>query len=89
MRTISGYQFGVFVAHNSDPIVPGASSCIFLHIWGDQSHGPAGTVGCTAMAEFNIRLLLRWLDPTKHPVLVQMPVAQYQRYRKSLGLPLL
>ncbi|MHB8487037.1 MAG: L,D-transpeptidase family protein [Candidatus Acidiferrales bacterium] len=84
MRSISGYRFGVFVANNSNPAKPGAGSCIFLHIWRDQSHG---TVGCTAMTESNIRLLLRWLDPDQHPVLVQMPAAEYLRYRKSLGLP--
>lgn len=87
MRMISGYEYGVFVAHNSDPVQPGAGSCIFLHIWGDQTHGPAGTVGCTAMTESNIRLLLAWLDPRQHPVLVQMPAPEYRRYRQSLGLP--
>lgn len=87
MRAIAGYRDGIFVAHNSDPVHPGAGSCIFLHIWGDQSHGPAGTVGCTAMQQSNILLLLRWLDPAKHPVLVQMPQPEYNRYRKAGHLP--
>ncbi len=87
MRSISAYRFGVFVANNSDTVKPGAGSCVFLHIWHDQSHGSVGTVGCTAMTESNIRLLLRWLDPHDHPLLVQMPAAEYLRYRKSLGLP--
>ncbi|HEV2388018.1 MAG TPA: L,D-transpeptidase family protein [Candidatus Acidoferrales bacterium] len=87
MRSIVGYQDGVFVAFNSDPVEPGIGSCIFLHIWSDQSHGPAGTVGCTAMTKSNVLLLLRWLDPAKHPLLVQMPEPQYTHYRKSLGLP--
>lgn len=78
------YRWGVFVAHNVGPAVSGAGSCIFLHIW----HGPdKGTVGCTAMEQANIELLLRWLDPSKRPVLVQLPAAQYARYRNAWSLP--
>lgn len=78
------YRWGVFVAHNTGPALSGAGSCIFLHIW----LGPdVGTVGCTAMAEANIELLLHWLDPGKHPVLVQLPAAQYAQYRTAWSLP--
>ena len=78
------YRWGVFVAHNVGPAVSGAGSCVFLHIW----QGPeVGTVGCTAMEQVNVELLLRWLDPAKHPVLVQLPAAQYARYRNAWSLP--
>ena len=78
------YRWGVFVAHNTDPAVGGAGSCIFLHVW----HGPdSGTVGCTAMEQANIESLLRWLDPARHPVLVQLPAAQYAHYREAWSLP--
>jgi zinc D-Ala-D-Ala dipeptidase len=78
------YRWGVFVAHNSNPPQSGAGSCIFLHIW----RGPdQGTVGCTAMEQANIESLLQWLDPEKHPVLVQLPASEYVHYRKTWSLP--
>ena len=78
------YRWGVFVAHNTGPVVSGAGSCIFLHVW----YGPdEGTVGCTAMEQANIELLLRWLEPAKHPVLVQLPAAQYALNRNAWSLP--
>ncbi|WP_456433849.1 L,D-transpeptidase family protein [Nitratifractor sp.] len=71
MKFPSGlYRYGVFVAHNPRSI-PGKGSCIFLHI--RRSDGRP-TVGCTAMDVDAIRTLLRRLDPTRHPVLVQAPL---------------
>jgi L,D-peptidoglycan transpeptidase YkuD (ErfK/YbiS/YcfS/YnhG family) len=78
------YDLGVFVAYNSYPAIPGNGSCIFLHIWKDAD---TGTAGCTAMARENLEKVVRWLDPTKNPYLVQMPEAEYNSLRKSLKLP--
>jgi zinc D-Ala-D-Ala dipeptidase len=78
------YRWGAFVAHNSDPAVRGAGSCIFLHVWGGPDQG---TVGCTAMERNKIESLLRWLDPTKRPVLVQLPDAEYLRHTAAWLLP--
>lgn len=77
------YKWGVLVAHNPAAI-PGAGSCIFLHIWRNPS---AATVGCTAMPESDLVRLLRWLDPERHPVLVQMPRAAYPAVETKYGLP--
>jgi L,D-peptidoglycan transpeptidase YkuD (ErfK/YbiS/YcfS/YnhG family) len=77
------YKWGLVVDHNSIA-VPGAGSCIFLHIW----KSPASpTVGCTAMPESDLIKLLRWLDPVLHPILVQMPRAPYHSVRATYGLP--
>jgi D-alanyl-D-alanine dipeptidase len=77
------YKWGVVVDHNPDAI-PGAGSCIFLHIW----KSPASpTAGCTAMPERELVRLLRWLDPRHHPILVQMPRAVYGSIRTKYGLP--
>jgi len=78
------YDLGVFVAYNSYPAIPGNGSCIFLHIWKDEN---TGTAGCTAMARENLEKVVRWLDPTKNPYLVQMTDAKYSTRRKSLKLP--
>jgi L,D-peptidoglycan transpeptidase YkuD (ErfK/YbiS/YcfS/YnhG family) len=77
------YKWGVIVDHNPAAI-PGAGSCIFLHIWKNSS---APTAGCTAMPESDLLRLLRWLDPARHPILVQMPRATYQSIRSKYGLP--
>ncbi|MDH3252409.1 MAG: L,D-transpeptidase family protein [Ignavibacteria bacterium] len=78
------YAWGVFVAHNTDPVRPGAGSCIFLHVW----DGPRSTTsGCTAMEESRLLEVIRWLDSDTGPVLVQLPVAEYLRQKKSWGLP--
>jgi L,D-peptidoglycan transpeptidase YkuD (ErfK/YbiS/YcfS/YnhG family) len=77
------YKWGVVVDHNPAAI-PGAGSCIFLHIW----KSPASpTAGCTAMAESDLVKLIRWLDPARHPILVQMPRAVYRSIRAKYALP--
>lgn len=77
------YKWGVLVAHNPAAI-PGAGSCIFLHIWRNSS---AATAGCTAMPERDLVRLLHWLDPARHPILVQMPRAVYPAVQTKYNLP--
>jgi len=70
MKFPSGlYRYGIFVDHNPRKI-PGAGSCIFIHI---QKASGAPTVGCTAMRENNLLQIMHWLDPAKHPLLIQAP----------------
>jgi D-alanyl-D-alanine dipeptidase len=78
------YRLGVFVGHNTGPAVPGAGSCIFLHIW-KGSEIP--TSGCTAMSDGAMESLLGWLDPQAHPILVQLPESEYARYQSDWLLP--
>ncbi|HET9982350.1 MAG TPA: L,D-transpeptidase family protein [Longimicrobiales bacterium] len=79
------YRLGAIVEHNwGKSTRPSAGSCIFLHIW----DGPASsTVGCTAMAPADLEALLRWLDPRRRPVLVQLPREQYDALRAEWRLP--
>ncbi|WP_292655218.1 hypothetical protein [Nitratifractor sp.] len=70
MKFPSGlYRYGIFVAHNPGRI-PGAGSCIFLHI---RKPDGAPTVGCTAMKQKDLVQVMRWLDPRRHPLLIQAP----------------
>jgi L,D-peptidoglycan transpeptidase YkuD (ErfK/YbiS/YcfS/YnhG family) len=78
------YDLGVFVAYNSNPVVKGNGSCIFLHIW---KNAGSGTAGCTAMERADMEKVLGWLDADKNPVLIQMPVEQYKSYQASWKLP--
>jgi len=72
------------IGHNVNPTVPGAGSCVFLHVWS----GPGSwTAGCTAMEQEQLELILAWLDPAKRPLLVQLPAAQYKRLMKPWNLP--
>lgn len=64
------YELGIVVKHNMDPPVPGDGSAIFLHEW--RKYGET-TSGCTSMAPENMGKLMRWLDPAKKPLLVQLP----------------
>lgn len=84
MRQIPQYQVGVLVEYNTRPARIGHGSCIFLHIW----DGPrSGTAGCTAFNRADVDQLLAWLEPERHPVLVQLPAAEYARLRQRWALP--
>ncbi|WP_346286209.1 L,D-transpeptidase family protein [Zoogloea sp.] len=85
MRRSDGrYALGAVVAHNAAPALPGAGSCIFLHVWA----GPeTPTAGCTAMALADMRALAGWLDGARAPVLVQLPLEAFARLRVAWGLP--
>lgn len=86
LRSDELYRWGIVVDHNTNPARPDAGSCIFLHIW----RGPGqGTVGCTAMPPEQVEALLAWLDPSRKPLLVQMPQERYQRVQKKWKLPAL
>ena len=63
------YKYGIVVDHNGitegAKSKRGAGSCIFIHI----KNVP--TAGCTVMNESEIQEVLRWLDPTAEPLLIQ------------------
>ena len=72
MGAIPDYVRGLVVAHNPRR-VPGAGSCIFLHLWLPRR---TGTAGCTVLRERDLTTLVRWLDAARGPVLVQLPRAE-------------
>ncbi|MBS1799740.1 MAG: hypothetical protein JSS95_07940 [Acidobacteria bacterium] len=88
--TGEAYRLGIVVDHNniaappSQAPVRGGGSCIFLHLWQGPGHG---TAGCTAMAPANMESLLRWLDLSRKPLLVQLTADEYARAKKTLKLP--
>ena len=62
------YKYGIVVNHNhidEAGAIPGAGSCIFLHI------KKVPTAGCTVMNEKEIKEIIRWLEPKKNPLLIQ------------------
>lgn len=84
LRSDRRYEVGAVVAHNSEPPLPGAGSCIFLHVW---ARAGVPTAGCTAMALADMRKIANWLEGAAAPRLVQLPQAEYERRRAAWGLP--
>ncbi len=84
LRDDRRYELGAVVAHNMNPPLPGAGSCIFLHVW-ETPETP--TSGCTAMALAPMQEIARWLDAARAPVLVQLPESEYARHQQAWGLP--
>lgn len=85
MRREDGrYEFGAIVGCNCDPVVAGAGSCIFLHVWAGAG---VPTAGCTAMARTDMLRVVGGLAGTRSPVLVQLPAAVFRDLRDPWGLP--
>lgn len=83
LRSDDLYRWGIVIQHNWEN-VPGAGSCIFMHLW----RGPnQGTAGCTALAPKSMESILHWLDAAKYPLLLQLPAAEYERLKESWQLP--
>lgn len=83
-RSDQQYALGIVVGHNAPPAVPGAGSCVFIHIWSSPGQP---TIGCTAAAAADIAAIFFWLDAKADPVLVQLPNAEYLRLRTAWKLP--
>lgn len=72
------YELGVVVNHNTDPVVKGKGSAIFMHVWrGDGSP----TAGCTAMSKAGILNILEWLNADLQPLLIQVPEGEFDQLR--------
>ena len=84
LRPDGRYEVGAVVGYNTDTVVPGAGSCIFLHVW--EAPGRP-TAGCTAMDREDMLAVARWLDGACHPLLVQLPRAVYRQVSGPWGLP--
>lgn len=84
LRPDERYAIGAVVAHNAEPPVPGAGSCIFLHVRAGEG---VPTAGCTAMALADMSEIAGWLDASAAPLLVQLPQAEYTARRAAWGLP--
>lgn len=51
------YDIVVVTSHNSDPVIPGAGSAIFIHVAGGADYPP--TEGCIAFARDDLEAILR------------------------------
>jgi L,D-peptidoglycan transpeptidase YkuD (ErfK/YbiS/YcfS/YnhG family) len=61
------YKYGIVIEYNTDPVIKGNGSAIFLHIW--KCPG-LSTAGCVAVSEQNLIKILEWLDPDASPLII-------------------
>lgn len=61
------YQFGAVIEYNTDQVVPGAGSAIFLHVWRRYDHR---TTGCVALSQRNLRKVMSRLNIDRKPVII-------------------
>jgi L,D-peptidoglycan transpeptidase YkuD (ErfK/YbiS/YcfS/YnhG family) len=58
------YDLAAVISYNMNPIVPGAGSAIFMHIWKSSNEG---TAGCIALRKVDLENILHWLSDRKNP----------------------
>lgn len=64
------YKYGIVIEYNTDPVIKGFGSAIFLHVWAGAN---STTAGCVAASEKDILKILGWLNPAKNPVMLINP----------------
>ena len=69
------YPSFAVVEYNTDPIIRGAGSAIFLHA---STGGP--TAGCVSVPLSDLDLALRWLNPADSPAIVMGPGSEITRF---------
>ncbi|RUM66819.1 MAG: hypothetical protein DSZ03_00570 [Sulfurimonas sp.] len=74
------YALGLTLSHNAKRI-PYDGSCVFLHV--EKAPGTP-TAGCTSMSKNDLATVIRWLDITKKPLLVQVTSAYVPQVMKLL-----
>lgn len=70
---IPAYNYGFVINFNTQRI-PYKGSAIFFHV------SNMYTLGCTGTSETNVLKILRWLDPAKHPAIIQTPVQGLSKF---------
>jgi L,D-peptidoglycan transpeptidase YkuD (ErfK/YbiS/YcfS/YnhG family) len=61
------YQYGIVIGYNMHPVIPGAGSAIFMHVWRKYN---SPTSGCVALNQRYLRKILRWLERQDQPVII-------------------
>jgi L,D-peptidoglycan transpeptidase YkuD (ErfK/YbiS/YcfS/YnhG family) len=61
------YKCGIVVEYNTDPVIKGAGSAIFIHVRRGEN---IPTLGCVALSESDILKVLGRLDPKRKPLAI-------------------
>ena len=84
MSDVPLYAMGIVINHNFPNSQLDAGSAIFFHLWHQKD---SGTAGCTAMSQEDLSIIMRWLDRNKNPILVQLPIHEYDERQHVWNLP--
>lgn len=57
-------RYAIVIDYNTNPIVKGKGSAIFIHVERFENHR---TAGCISMPKEKVIQLIQWLDDSKHP----------------------
>jgi len=80
------YKYLVVIDYNMKQPRSGAGSCIFLHVAPSPPGTEGPTAGCTALVESELLSLLRWIDPQRNPLILQLPQHVLLASAKSFDL---
>jgi len=69
------YPSFAVIDYNTDPVVNGAGSAIFLH----ASTG-GSTAGCVSVPLSDLDWFLRWMEPSQDPLIVMGPASEIARF---------
>ena len=64
------YELGAVIDYNTNPVISGKGSAIFIHIWRGNN---IGTEGCIAMDLMSLKLIFKKLDQSKNPHILIVP----------------
>lgn len=78
------YVIGLEIHHNFPNPRSGSGSAIFFHVWRNEN---SGTGGCTATDQTNLSTVISWLDKSKNPVVIQLPLPEYEKLQSAWNLP--
>ena len=70
------YKYGIIIEYNTQEVVPGKGSAIFIHL--ERKKG-SPTSGCVASSEDNIKKLIQWVKPDKNPMITMGSLEQIKR----------
>lgn len=71
------YKYFIVIEYNTKERVAGTGSAIFMHIWRGED---MPTAGCTAVSEKDLLKIMKWLDPSLNPLILQFPVEHIQQF---------
>ena len=74
-RSPTAYRHLAVIAYNTDPVVPGRGSGIFLHVSRNRP-----TLGCVSLPLPQLLTVLRWLRPEAQPAIVIGTRAEIERF---------
>lgn len=85
LKEHSFLQWGAVIEFNSHPARPREGSCIFLCLDNDEFNEQRMTSSC--LQEKDLLNILYWLNQSAKPIIVQLTVQDYQKFKNEWGLP--